>query len=73
MRELHFIINESEEGGFMARALECSIFTEGETEIEIKKNIKEAIIAHFDEDEFLNLSPIIKLHFTKDEILTIVK
>ncbi len=49
MKEIIFLVNEAEEGGYIARALDHSIFTEGETMDEIEVNIKEAIDCHFDE------------------------
>lgn len=50
MKEIIFIVEESTEGGFEARALEHSIFTEAETAEELKKNIKEAFCCHFEKD-----------------------
>ena len=51
MYELIFLVNEAEEGGYIARCLGESIFTEGETLEELKDNIKEAVDCHFDEEE----------------------
>ncbi len=48
--ELIFLIEEAFEGGYTARALGESIFTEGDTLEELKTNIREATICHFDED-----------------------
>ena len=45
--EIIFVIEEALEGGYTARALGASIFTEGETLLEVKANIKEAIACHF--------------------------
>ena len=66
--EIIFVIEEAVEGGYTARALGASIFTEGETLSEVKTNIKEAINCHFDEDE---MPKIIRLHIVKDELLTV--
>ena len=49
-KEIIFIIEESLEGGYEARAIGESIFTEAETIDELKKNIAEAVRCHFDED-----------------------
>jgi predicted RNase H-like HicB family nuclease len=49
--EIIFVIEEAAEGGYTARALGESIFTEGETLDEVKTNIKEAVSCHFEEDE----------------------
>jgi predicted RNase H-like HicB family nuclease len=68
MTEITFLVQEAEEGGYTARALGKSIFTEGETMIELKKNIKEAILCFFGEDKLPQLA---HLHFVKDEILAL--
>jgi predicted RNase H-like HicB family nuclease len=68
MKEIIFVIEESHEGGFEARALGESIFTEGDTLEELKINIKEAVLAHFDDGKHPR---IIRLHFTKEELITI--
>jgi len=55
MEELIFVIEEAPEGGFTARALGESIFTEGETLAALKKNILDAVRCHF--EEFNTTSP----------------
>jgi hypothetical protein len=67
--ELIFLIEEAIEGGYTARALGESIFTEGDTLTELKNNIREATICHFDDDK---VPKIIRLHFVKDELITIL-
>lgn len=64
MLEIIFIVEESVEGGFEARALGESIFTEGETMDELKQNIKESIHCHFEED----IPKIVRLHYVKEEV-----
>ncbi len=66
--EIIFLIEESAEGGYEARAIGHSIFTEGETYDEVKASIKEAIKCHFEEGDAPHL---IRLHFVKDEVLAI--
>lgn len=51
MNEIIFLIEEAQEGGFTAKALGESIFTEGETIEELKNNIKDAVDCYFDEGE----------------------
>lgn len=64
MTEIIFVVKESVEGGFEAKALSESIFTEGETMEELKQNIREAIQCHFEE----NPPKMVRLHFVKEEI-----
>ena len=49
MQELIFLVEEDAAGGYTARALGSSIFTEGETKEELLANIREAVSCHFDE------------------------
>ena len=50
MNEVFFLVEEAVEGGYVAKALGESIFTEAETIDELKINIKEAVQCHFDDD-----------------------
>jgi len=47
--EIIFSVQESPEGGFEARALGYSIFTQADTMDELKVNVREAVWCHFDE------------------------
>lgn len=64
MTEIIFVVEESPEGGYEARALGYSIFTEGETISKLKENIKEAIHCHFE----TNAPKMVRLHYVKEEI-----
>ncbi|MFH1825154.1 MAG: 2-oxoisovalerate dehydrogenase [Candidatus Firestonebacteria bacterium] len=66
-KEIIFIVEESQEGGYEARALGYSIFTESETMNELKESVKDAVKCHFEEAE---TPGIIRLHMVKDEVLT---
>lgn len=66
--EIIFVVEESPEGGWIAKALSHSIFTEAETLTELKFNIREAINCHF---EIENIPKIIRLHYIKDEFLPV--
>lgn len=66
--ELIFLVEEAPEGGFIAHALGESIFTEGETLPELKANIREAVLCHFEENE---APKIIRLHFVKEELMAL--
>lgn len=64
--EIIFIIEESLDGGYEARAVGHSIFTEGDSIEELKENIVEAVACHFDPDK---KPKIIRLHYIKEEII----
>jgi len=50
-KEIIFIVEKSEEGGYEARALGHSIFTEAETIGELRDYVHDAVLCHFDEDD----------------------
>jgi len=68
MNEIIFLIEESLEGGYVARALETSIHTEADSLNALKNSIRDAIKCHFNENE---RPRIIRLHFVKDEVITL--
>ena len=47
--EIIFWVEDSNEGGYEAKALGESIFTEADTLDQLKENVKESVLAHFDE------------------------
>ena len=66
--EIIFYIEDSDEGGFEARALGHSIFTDGETVEELRENIKEALQCHFEEN---SMPKMVTLHFVREEALAL--
>ena len=62
MTEIIFLIEESPEGGFTARALGYGIFTEADDWAGLEKNAREAVECHFDEGQAPKL---IRLHSTR--------
>ncbi len=51
MQEIIFVVEESDEGGFIAKSLGVSIFTEAETMTELRIAIKDAVKCHFDDGQ----------------------
>ena len=70
MTEIIFLVEDAEEGGFIARALGESIFTEAETVEELRFNIKEAVECHFDDNDE-NKPKIIRMHMVKEEVFAV--
>jgi hypothetical protein len=66
MNEIIFLIEEAAEGGFTARALGESIFTEADTLDALRQQVRDAVNCHFDEG---NAPKVIRLHFVRDEVL----
>lgn len=53
MNEIIFLAEEAPEGGYTARALGESIFTEAESLVELHAKMREAVKCHFDEGKAL--------------------
>ena len=68
MSEVIFIVEEAPEGGFTARAVGESIFTEADSLEELHANARDAVRCHFDEGKRPKL---IRLHFTRDEVIAV--
>ena len=66
MNEIIFLVEESMEGGYTARALGEAIFTEAETLEELRFAVKEAVHCHFEVGE--KMPKLIRLHLVKDEV-----
>ncbi len=68
MNEIIFLVEDALEGGFTAKAVGESIFTEADTMEQIKVNIKEAVDCHFEDDKKPKL---IRLHMIKEEVIAV--
>ncbi|MFH1860195.1 MAG: 2-oxoisovalerate dehydrogenase [bacterium] len=68
MRELIFFVEESPDGGYCAKALGCSIYTEAEGLNELKEAIRDATRCHFEAN---NMPHIVRLHLVKDEVMAV--
>jgi hypothetical protein len=66
MNEIIFLVEDAPEGGFMARALEASIFTDADDLNDLYIKVREAVDCHF---EPANKPKIIRLHFVREEII----
>ena len=66
MNEIIFVIEEAVEGGFTARALGPSIFTEAETLDTLRQQVRDAVNCHFNEGK---APKVIRLRFVRDEVL----
>lgn len=64
--EIIFLVEESPEGGYDARALGHSIFTQGETLSQLREALKDAVRCHFNKKERPRL---IRLHLVKEEVI----
>ena len=66
--EIIFLVEESPEGGYEARALGYSIYTEGDTWEELREMVADAVRCHFEEAE---TPRIIRLHVVREEVFAL--
>ena len=66
--EIIFEVTEAIEGGYDARALGYSIFTQGDDWADLKAMVKDAVSCYFDDDE---APRVIRLHLVKDEVIAV--
>jgi hypothetical protein len=67
-KEIIFLAEESPEGGYEARALGHSIFTEADTYEDLKKMVQDAVNCHFEPGQ---MPRVVRLHLVKEEILPV--
>jgi hypothetical protein len=65
-KEIIFSVQESPEGGYEARSLGHSIYTQAETFDELKKNVRDAVRCHFEDED---RPSVIRLHLVKEEVI----
>jgi predicted RNase H-like HicB family nuclease len=69
MTELVFLVEEDPEGGFTARGVGESIFTQGETLDALRENVRDAVRCHYEEP---GARPkVVRLHFVRDEVIAL--
>ena len=65
MEEIIFVVEESDEGGYIAKGLDVSIYTQAETIDALKAAIVDAVHCHYDDDK----KRIIRLHIVREEVI----
>jgi hypothetical protein len=66
MEELIFMVENAPEGGFTARALGISIFTEADDLPSLREQVRNAVRCHFEEGQG---PKILRLHFVREEVI----
>ncbi|MBN3899399.1 MAG: 2-oxoisovalerate dehydrogenase [Nostoc sp. NOS(2021)] len=69
LTEIVFLVEDDPDGGYTARALGESIFTEADDLKSLKIMVKDAVNCHFENLE--NRPKIIRLHIVKDEVFAL--
>lgn len=68
MSELIFVVEEAPEGGYIARALGQSIFTEADTLAELPDKVREAVRCHFEDG---HAPKVVRLHHVREEVIAV--
>jgi hypothetical protein len=68
MNELTFLVEEAPDGGFTGRALGASIFTEADDSSELRSQVRDAVLCHFEDGQ---QPKIIRLHFVHEDVLAL--
>jgi hypothetical protein len=66
MNEIIFLVEDAPEGGFTAKSLGYSIYTDADTVAELRTNVRDAVTCHFEDAQ---KPSIIRLHFVHDEVI----
>jgi len=66
--EIIFIVDESPEGGYEARALGQSIYTQADTFDALKEMVRDAVHCHFEEG---TRPRVIRLHLVRDVVIPV--
>jgi len=66
VNEIIFLIEDAPEGGFIARALDVSIFTEADDINNLHNKVRDAVDCHFEPS---SKPKIIRLHFVREEAI----
>jgi hypothetical protein len=68
MNELIFLVEDAPEGGYTARALGESIFTEADDVASLEENVRDAVRCHFEPEQ---MPHVIRLHFTREQVIAV--
>ena len=66
MSEIIFVVENSPEGGYCARALGASIHTQADSVTELHSRVRDAVRCHFEGD---TAPKMIRIHFVRDEVI----
>lgn len=66
MNEILFLVEKATEGGYIARALGESIFTEVDDLANLHQQVRDAVHCHFDEAK---TPEMILLHFVREGVI----
>jgi hypothetical protein len=69
MTELLFLVEDDAEGGYAARALGVSIFTQADDMATLRENVLDAVRCHF--PDLAQRPKMVRLHHIRDEVIAL--
>ena len=69
MTEIVFLVEDDPEGGYTARALGVSIYTQADDMATLRENVLDAVRCHF--PDAARRPKIVRLHQVRDEVLAL--
>ena len=69
MTEIVFLVEEDPEGGYVARGIGESIFTQAENLKDLRDRVRDAVRCHFGDSR--EIPKAIRLHMVKDEVIAL--
>jgi len=69
MTEIIFLVEDDPEGGYTARAVGASIFTEADDVDQLREMIRDAVRCHFPDEA--ERPRVIRLHWVRDEVMAL--
>ena len=67
--EILFLVEDDPDGGYTARAVGDSIFTQADDADSLRAKIRDAVCCHFPDE---NERPrVIRMHFVRDEVIAL--
>jgi len=69
MTEIVFLVEDDPEGGYTARALGESIFTQAEDMAALRENVLDAVRCHF--PDAAERPKMVRLHHVRDEVIAL--
>ena len=67
MTEIIFLVEDDPDGGYVARAIGASIFTQADTIAELKPLVRDAVQCHYPDQQ--QRPKLIRLHIVHDEVI----
>jgi hypothetical protein len=68
VNEITFVVEDSPEGGYLARALGVSIYTQADSVAALHACVRDAVRCHLEADD---VPKLIRLHFVRDEVIAV--